>query len=247
MKLTAIWCKTYEPQKDWITSCYHLEAGKRNILFDLGRWAYGSLVEKGLWDGVTDIFLSHTHSDHIGDLLGCLHYAYWNPRKHISLHLPKGFKKWLLDVLQIIHGVWEDRDYITLKEYDTNETILLSGTKVTPFQAIHSEKIPCHGFCVEGQDKKFVYTWDTGYFDELSHVCVWADMIIADCNDYFLESTEWHMNYADVQKIMDFAKPKKVLLSHICCDQREQIEDMSMRKVGETEVIIAENGMIMEM
>jgi 7,8-dihydropterin-6-yl-methyl-4-(beta-D-ribofuranosyl)aminobenzene 5'-phosphate synthase len=77
-------------KEDWGFSCL-IEAYKRKILFDTG--GNGAVLKKNMKRlkvdpiSINDVFLSHTHFDHIGGLS-----AFLNENNNVTIHLPSSLK-----------------------------------------------------------------------------------------------------------------------------------------------------------
>lgn len=165
-------------------------AGSQVLLFDCGRGVGQRLYESGVNPKiVSNIFLTHLHSDHIDGLpelwltpwflLGRDHgFDLWGPEGTIEMvagmramyghdltHRVNRFNPAHgLDILvhRTAPGVVFDRD----------------GVKVTAFLVDHADGNPAFGYAVEWRGRKVVLSGDTTYSEALVNAARGADLLV---------------------------------------------------------------------
>jgi len=148
------------------------------ILLDAGSPTEAlTLKEQG---DVTDIFLSHTHLDHIKDIAfladnRSLKRLGGSGSSHIAIHSLQEN----LDTLKehfLNNHIWPDftclpskKDpTLTLHAIEPEETVEIDGLKITAIPVTHP--VPCTGFLLDQGDAQFIYSADTGPTDRLWEV-----------------------------------------------------------------------------
>ena len=157
------------------------------------------------------VILTHYHYDHIADL-GVLQYL-----RQLKSSKP-------IPVLEI-YGHTEDSihfNQLTLpnvsigKGYNPEEELEIGPFKISFLKTIHP--VPCYAMRIveKKTGKIFVFTADTGYFEELTDFCQEADLLITDT--YFLEGNEKHhahLTSKETGLLAERAQVKQLVLSHL--------------------------------
>ena len=121
---------------------------------------------------IKDIFLSHTHADHIASLPIFVENAYEGGADPVTVHGSAS----VLDCLRrdVFNGrVWPDfigmttpeTPFLTLSEIKPGRSIERQGLQITPIAVDHL--VPTLGFLIEDQDSAILIASDTGPTDEL--------------------------------------------------------------------------------
>lgn len=211
MKVTVLGYWGGYPQNGEGTTSYLIESKGFSLLLDAGSSTLNQL-EKVMDPLELDaVILTHYHHDHIADL-GVLQYLrQLKPIKPVA-ELP-------------IYGHMEDEwhfSQLTLPTisrgigYKPEERLEVGPFMITFLRTVHP--VPCFAMrIVEKETKKvFVFTADTGYFEELADFCYQADLLITDT--YFLEGNEKHhahLTSKETGELAEKAQVKKLVLSHL--------------------------------
>ncbi len=116
----------------------------------------------------------------------------------------------------------------------------MKGFNVSIFKTLHTDN--SIGYIFSDRNKKLIYTGDTGYFDELSDISSNADFLIIECSLPELKKTEKHLSPGGIIKIVNNAKPKTVLLTHLYPDTEETIKRDLIESIdSDSEIIIAKD------
>ena len=73
MRLVAVGTGTVVPEKNRGCTCFYLESEGSRILLDCGSGAVQGLARRSLaWQTLTDLIVTHFHTDHVGAIPGLL-------------------------------------------------------------------------------------------------------------------------------------------------------------------------------
>ncbi len=193
------------------TTSYLVESNGFSLLLDVGS---STLIElEKVMDplDLDAVILTHYHHDHIADL-GVLQYLRQLKPKEAVSELP-------------IYGHTEDDGHfnqLTMPliskgiPYKPDDILKIGPFEITFIKTVHP--VPCYAMRIieKRTGKIFVFTADTGYFEELSDFCEGADLLITDT--YFLEGNEGHHAHLTSKETGELAKKaqvKKLVLSHL--------------------------------
>ncbi|AQP54273.1 hypothetical protein CBF34_03555 [Vagococcus penaei] len=199
------------PYKNDGTTSYLIESDGFSLLLDAGSSTLIQL-EKVLDPSTLDaVIISHYHHDHIADLGVLQYYRQLMP-------------KTALPELPIYGHTLDDWHFSQLTMpgiskgigYHEDDTLEVGPFSITFIKTVHP--VVCYAMRIveKATGKIFVFTGDTGYFDELSAFCQDADLLITDT--YFLEGHEHHpahLTSKETGLIAKEANVKHLVLSHL--------------------------------
>lgn len=193
------------------TTSFLLQSKGYSLLLDVGSATLIQL-EKILdplkLDGV---ILTHYHHDHIADL-GVLQYLRQLKPTHLVRELPiyahrENLEKFSeLTMPSVSQGV----------AYNPDEVLEVGPFQISFLETIHP--VPCYAMRIVEKEtgKVFVFTADTGYFEELVSFAKEADLLITDT--YFLAGNEnhhAHLTSRETAYLATKANVKHLVLSHL--------------------------------
>lgn len=228
---------TATPSLQRLSSSYLLSTSWGNILIDIGPSVVRRLLECGYAvDGIDMIVLTHFHPDHATDLVTFLfacNYGEPNRTKDLTLLGGRGvelfFKRlclaypsikptsYSLNIKSMPRGLWRLNDALTI------ETIPMKHRKESM------------GVKLKGA-KTVAFTGDTDYSANLVSLAAGADLLVSECS-FPDQKMEGHLDLATLQKVVEKAKPKQVMLSHLY-PQWERFKG-----VLQTPFLLAEDGL----
>lgn len=185
-------------------------------LFDLGPSALRNLMTAHLdTDKLSRIFISHTHADHISDLIPFLWAVQIDGRQEpLEICGPRGFKETFRNLLQ---GTSTPNDFfkfpLTLSELDFGET----KGNVRTCRTSHT--IPTLAFRIESDGRSFCYTADTIYCPAVVELSRNVDLLLHDAT--FLEDQlpiaelTYHSTARMAGRAAKEANAKRLVLFHI--------------------------------
>ncbi len=213
-----------------------MSSSERALLIDCGSDVKHSLSRVGLnYDIITDVYISHLHSDHVGGLEWlCFLKRYDSDSK-------KKLRLWIEENLS--YSLWENTlkgglNYLTDSKsslevfFDVNRiakggNFEFESATFTLVPIVHIEGpsgcMPCYGLCIEYAGHKIFFSSDTQYNDGyLQQYYDWADVIFHDC-DTALQSSSVHAHY-DQLCMLETDVKAKMWLYHYTLSRRHDAE-----------------------
>ena len=178
------------PGKSFLPTSNLLCWGKRKIIIDCGIGVTQAVSRAGYSASeITDIFITHLHSDHVLELGGLIHTAWTSGLRHqLLVHGPAGTARlWLrfLEMMEVdiaLRVLDEGRpplcDLVTVNEYEQGTIIQKSDFKVSALRTIHPPIRDCFAlnFIVEGE--KICFSGDTAYLPSLASFAESARILV---------------------------------------------------------------------
>jgi ribonuclease Z len=213
MRIIALGTGMPQLQKGQASSCWYVELGNgESLFFDMGTGCTANLAMlEQPWDRFSKVFLSHLHSDHIGDL-GDLLVGGWQNGRSIPLEVwgPSGTRAELGTRAAIEHVLgmflW---DYTSKKgrtpmaayaidvhEFDYAKTQVVyrkDGVTVTAWPAVHAID-GAVSYSIEWRGLKLAYSGDTVPNKWFVENAKDSDVIVHDCSDpieVLIEQRQW--------------------------------------------------------
>ena len=230
--------------------------GGLNLLIDPGP---GSLVkmcqsilpcnneEHAVVEDIDGIILTHRHIDHTGDVNVVIEGLTHGGRKK------RGF---LVSPIDCISG----DDQVVLK-YEQNhlEKIIVAndmeplelpnGISALPVKHIHNGVEPLGYIFKHDNSPSIGFISDTKYLPHLGELYKGLDVLSINCTFAMTGKTSEHLSYPDALKIIEVAKPKLAILTHLCAhfffDEYKHL--LKTRKINETEIVAASDGMLADL
>ena len=210
-----------------VATCIAIIAGGEFILIDIGPGSYRNIDLLRLpVTHLNSIFLTHFHSDHIGDLGEANILSWANGRKKpITVYGPDGVDKvvkgftmaYELDTGYRIahHGkdfvppeacILKSKIIILKDKYERELCFDKNGLKVFAFEVNHSPIEPAFGYRIEFKGNIVVVTGDTIKTDNLVKHCDEADILFSEAISYDLLN-----NLVDNAKRVKLSRAVKLL------------------------------------
>ncbi len=226
-------------QKRW-TGGFRIEDSGRAIHVDPGPGALVHLVELGISPLKTDgVIVTHAHIDHFSDL------QVMTEAISQATEVKRGFALVTEEIIQLN----------ALDKYHTNLlndvlTFPYCGSlpspceewKISSFPVKHG-KTQAYGFVLEKDGKKIGYTSDTGFFEDLPHFLKDCDVLILNMTRITPNNCFAHLCLLDLPKILDIAKPKKTILTHLGMEAQSYGKERILRALKDYgDIEVAEDG-----
>lgn len=215
-----------------------------SLLFDCGRTTLENLGRVGMpLSDIRNIYISHTHSDHIGGLADLALMCYFHPdlkkpnliaKKSITKVLWNSYLAIMLETLA--HGqTAKDKmrasfdDYFTVYPVNDNATFNIGDIVYTPVQTLHvvngTEFMDSYGLFFEAAGKKVFLPGDTQFAPkQMEFLYKEADIIVHDC-----ETTEFksnvHAHLEDLTTLDPEIKAKMYLIHYNYQELTKEILD----------------------
>jgi len=214
MKIRILGTGTCVPSLQRSSSSYLVQTKQLNILIDVGPSVVRRLLEYGFTTRDIDvIILTHFHVDHTADLstfLFASNYDVEARAKELSVLGGDGLHDFYRGLLAVYPWLLPRSYEISLREMSKG-TLNKGGLVVTTAQMEHNNE--SIGVRVE-ERKSVTFSGDTDYTKNLVELASGTDLLIAECS-FPERKVDGHLNLEILQKIVDEANPKRVLISHL--------------------------------
>ena len=222
MKLVILGSGTAVPHPQRSSSGYWLECESGSLLLDCSASAIHRMAQENLdWANLDAIWISHFHLDHIGGLapflFGTKHApTTHNRKKTLTIFGAKGLKR-LLKAFDKTndYGLLEQPFPVEMVEVEPLEKFeILPKVEAVAVKTPHTdESLAIH--IRNKNDKTLVYSADTGFTKDLGTLARDVDLLILECSFFKNKPTEKHLELSEAMYLVRYAKPKKVILTHL--------------------------------
>jgi len=254
MKFIVLGSGTSVPHAKRSASGYWLETASGSLLLDCGASAVHRIAQEKLdWTNLDAIWISHFHLDHVGGLAPFLFGTKYAPEtrdreKPLRIFGARGLKK-------LVEAFDKANDYDLFKQpfpLEITEIEPLEKFEILPHTEAVAVKTPHTDESLaihirDKNDKTLVYTADTGFTKDLGTLARGVDLLVMECSFFKNKPVETHLELAEAMYLARFAKPKKVILTHL---YPEWDKEDFLKEVGKLsplcEVIEAEDGLRLE-
>ena len=242
-----------------------VEAGGERFLFDAGRGFMQRLAQAGIpMDGVTKLFITHLHSDHVVDVSDLLLTPWSAPSaRKVPLEVwgPEGTGD-MMDHLQkaFAYDIHIRRDVdekfspegIKVISHDIGEGTVYEkkGVKITAFLVDHGPVKPSFGYRLDYQGHSVAISGDTRPSENLVKFCKGVDVLIHEALDaeavrkiaenlsqsQFESILGHHTTPEQAGQIFSRVKPRLAVYSHILDPTTSLLERTRKTYAGRVEV-----------
>lgn len=211
---------TVVPHPERTCAAYHVRAGALQLLLDCGPGAVHHLARFRLpWATLSHLFISHFHTDHIGDLpalLFALKHGLSEAREAPLYVLGPPGTTALMRRLADAHGAYildpgfplHIHELAPGERFPLDDAYALRVAK-TPHA---DESLACR---VDGPIASLGYTGDTGPSADLGRSLRTVDLLIAECSLPDALALPAHLSPSSVAELASAASPRELLLSHV--------------------------------
>ena len=206
-----------------------VEEGEERLLIDCGGDIRHSLAAQSLSAlDITDVYVSHLHSDHIGGLewLGLVSYFVrtrndptLRPRLHVHETLVDDLWLSLHGGMGTVEGeVVNLESYFAVQPIKRNGSFRFGGTEFRTVQVVHYydgfEIVPSYGLLFEKNEIRVFITTDTQFApNQMKAFRSKADYIFQDCETAPFESGV-HTHYEELKTLSDDVKGRMWLYDY---------------------------------
>jgi ribonuclease BN (tRNA processing enzyme) len=241
------------PQAERACSGYLLQVGESLSLIDCGGGVTSSFLRCGFDPFKLDrVFISHTHSDHVGELtlvIQMLHVL--QTGRELQIFLPDEFLTPFWTYLNAVYMI-RDRLNLHLDVHGYHDGFVFDGDfKLTAIGNSHHAKarddairlglpnrLQCHSFRIDVGGRSVFYSADVGGFDDIGDQLKDLDYAIIETTHITVEQLIHHARESTVNKyiLTHLGGPDEVSLL------REQVAAAGVDKIS-----IAADGMRLEL
>ena len=167
-----------------------LVLGGRHIVVDCGLGVTRGLVDQGMeLKTLSEIFITHLHSDHYLELGPLIHTA-WTAglATPVTIWGPKGLETYWNGFLTSMRadielrisdeGRPDLRALVSIKVVDAGEVVKDDALTVCAMRVLHPPLVDCFAFRFEGAGRRVVFSGDTARCDDLIGFSRSADLLV---------------------------------------------------------------------
>jgi len=239
MKLQILGTGTAIPRIERNSSAYLVSADGLNILIDVGPAVVRRLLERGFdVDDIDVVIVTHFHVDHTADLstffFAC-NYGKVARTKPLTIIGGNGITRFYQGLRYVFPWI-EPKTYGLAVKRLVNGSHAFNGITITTAPVKHNPE----SIAVRLDEKRSVtFSGDTDYSQNLIKLADRTDLFVVECA-FPERKVKGHLNLEYLDKIVQKAHPKRVLLTHLYPDWD------TYKGVLHDPYLIAEDGMEVE-
>ncbi|MDP3979982.1 MAG: MBL fold metallo-hydrolase [Chlamydiota bacterium] len=225
---------------------YLMRTQKAKLLIDSGTGTLHQMIRHGINPTDIDaIFYTHTHPDHICDLVPFLFsLKYTEPhRTHpLSIFGGPGFKGFFEKLTEVYLG-WITPQTFALNVIEMKGSLIhFLDMSVRAVPVVHNPESVAYRF--EESQYSAAFSGDSDMCDGLVEVAKESDIYFIECSFPDQNKKRGHLTASEVAHVACLAKPKKLVLTHIY-PQNDNVSILNdIKKDYDGEVILAMDNMI---
>ncbi len=217
MTLTILGSGTGVPSLERSSPAYLLSTPGRRFLVDCGSGALRQLLRSGTnCHDVDGVFVTHTHPDHIGDLIPLIHALKVTPdqRRNIPLRLfgPVGFGAYYE---QCVAPVASTPRHFAVEISEVGRSFDVDELSVTTCPTVHSEKLSSVAYRFELDGRSIVVSGDCERDPELVTLARDCDVLVLDCSFPDALKIPGHLSAGECGSLAAQAHAGILVLSHL--------------------------------
>jgi ribonuclease BN (tRNA processing enzyme) len=220
-RFTVVGCGTVVPEADRSCSAYMLETADRRLLLDCGPGTVRSLARVDAeWAAITDIWVSHFHTDHVGDLPGLLFSLKWGllPERRsapLTVWGPTGIRRVLRAFAEAAGDPVFDLGFeLRVQEVSPGTRHALGdGLELRTLKTPHTQE--SLALRLEGESWSMAYSGDTGPAVALGEFATGVDLFVCECSLPEDLAGEIHVSPSAVAHFASVAEPGMLLVTHV--------------------------------
>lgn len=223
---------------------YLVTTRQSGVLLDCGAMVLASMKRDGIDpDSIDAIVISHLHGDHFGGLpFLFIEYTYDRPRQRpLVIAGPPG-------VAERVHGLYSAsyREMATRPlPFELRYVAMMPDTthgfgdlSVSTFLVPHQDREISLGLLVEGEERRVLYSGDTGWTETLVEKSQGTDLFICECC-YYETRLPFHLDYPRLAMEHRRFGCKRLVLTHLGREVLAHRDELKLE--------IAADGMVIEL
>lgn len=245
--LTVLGCSPSWQNVGEACSAYLVDAPGTRLLVDCGNGAFSQLRSFTDYASIDAIAITHTHGDHMLDLLPFAYALLYSPRalkdglRKPTLLLPPGATDRIRQIFALIDRGELLDDAYDVQEYEAAEPIQV-GSLVLEFTAV-PHFVPTHAVSVRTQaGGRFVFGADHRPCEEIREFARGADLLMLEATLLMPESAvRGHMTSAEAAEIAQAAGVDRLVLTHMS-DELPRDELVAAAQAIHANTVLAQPG-----
>ena len=218
MELTVLGSGSCVPTKSRSCSSYYMKIKSTHILLDVGCGTLRRMVECGIdYRQIDYIFCTHTHPDHVADLVPLLMALQFTPHykktRKLTIVGPEGFRNFM----QTLAVCFSER-FVYPKDFEVDiielvdQSMNVENFTLLALSMAHSRS--ANGYRICSDEKIFAYSGDTGLCENVIQLMSQADLALVECSFPDEEPVKGHLTPCLAGQVAQQAHCKKLLLTH---------------------------------
>jgi ribonuclease BN (tRNA processing enzyme) len=215
MRITILGSGTGIPSLERCCAGYLLQTLEKNYLIDCGSGVLRQLEKnRTSFSNIDAIFITHTHSDHIGDLTALVHACRLPnlPRtKPLHIYGPAGFINFFTTIVQPVAKP------PTSFPFFVEEAPLAwrrDGINIKTCNTVHSDRFKSIAYRFDEYGKSVVFSGDCDVDNEIITLAQNTDLFICDCSTLAAGKIPGHLSATEVGQIAQQAQVKQLVPTH---------------------------------
>lgn len=246
MELRILGSGTSTPAAERGCAGYVLRLNGKTFLVDAGPGTLRALAKHGtnLAD-ITDIFITHTHVDHCGDLpalLFAMKYGLASPRKELTLHGPEGFVTFMGKLSDAFGDQMRPTEWtLHLRDHAAGE-FMVDSVKVNTIPVEHP--IAAIGYRFDnGNGKTLTCSGDTAPCNNIIELAMKCEALLMECSRPDESPIAGHATTSEAAAVAKKAEVKTLILTHIYPENDTTDLEQRAARFFDGIVIAARDGM----
>jgi ribonuclease BN (tRNA processing enzyme) len=251
MKLTILGSGTAVPNGERNSAGYFVETPDARVMMDCGAGTVHALARYGLpWEGMTHLFVSHFHVDHIGELASLFFAFRHGMPSHRTQPLtvlgPQGLDRVMSGLRQTLDSnLFDPRFPVELRMLAPGDRV-----KLGPDSAVCVTKTPHTGeslaIRIDSGGRSVCYTGDTGYSEEVAAFFNKANVMVSECSYRKPRPGVAHLSVSEVARMAVIAQVARLIVTHFYFDVNDEELKRELQSSFSGEVTIGRDGMVIE-
>jgi ribonuclease BN (tRNA processing enzyme) len=194
---------------------YFLEVSQRSIFVDCGSGTLLQLERTGRsYRDLDAVFITHTHPDHVSDLMPLIHALGGTPEfrreKDLLIVGPPGMEKFYE---RCLCSVMRKSRTFHIEIIEMEDKLDLGYTHVLASRTVHSAQSFAYRF--SDGERSVVISGDCDYDEGLIELSQNTDLLVLDCSYPEALKEAGHLSPKECGRIARKARVKRLLLSHL--------------------------------
>ena len=215
MKVTILGSGTGIPSLQRNAAGYLLEVAGLEYLIDCGSGTLLRLEQaQKSYRNLDAVFFTHTHVDHIGDLMPLLHALRLPglPReKPLSIIGPSGFPDFFQRYVEPVVGLPSEFDVHVLEARHLDGW---DGINIGTVATVHSSRMNSIAYRFEAEGRNLVFSGDCDVDPGIVELAQGADLLILDCSTLDAGKVVGHLSAGECGRVAASAGVARVVLTH---------------------------------
>jgi len=253
MELTVLGSGTSIPHLRRSSPGFWLDTDNHKVLLDIGPDIPHRMAEEELnWPELDAIWVSHFHLDHFGGLPPFLFSLRWAPqtanrRKPLTIIGPADLQKVLTSIDDSNnYRLFSQRFPVEVIEVRRDEQFeLVPGVLADTMKTPHTKESLALGLTAS-DGKRFVYTSDTGFTEEIILFAKNADVLLMECSFRRNKPLQTHLELNEAMSLARECHAEKVILTHLYPEWDEADIVADSRRLWQGHVIEAQDGLVVK-